>query len=110
MSVNTIFKTDNAILHQCDDTESFILTFFGNEITFRFCELIAFKTKIQKVDILGLLNSETPDIEILHLHHCDRFFAFSIHQILEIRELLSGAFVMLELNSIIHQKIVRNCL
>ena len=105
-----VFSTENACLYQCDRTERFTLVFFDHVVMFRLCELIAFKTKIRKVDLLQLFNSETPDIELIYLPHCDRFFVFSIVQLLELRELVSGSFAMLELNSIIQRKIVRNSL
>ena len=103
-----VFSTDNARLYQCDSSGRFILIFFGQEVTFRLCELIAFKTKVREIDLFKLFSSNTPDVELVHLPHCGRFFVFSILQLLELRELFSGAFTMLELNSIIHQRIIRN--
>lgn len=54
-----------------------------------------------------MLSTEAPDVEVLYLPHCDRLMVLSIHEILELREVLAGAFTMLELNSVIHREIVR---
>jgi len=102
-----LFATSNASLYQCDATESYVLQFGQEQILFRACELITFKRRIQKWDILPMLASDTPDVEILHLPHCDRIFALTIHNVLELKELFAGAFTMLELNSVIHRELVR---
>lgn len=94
-------------LYQSDTLEMYFLTFKGEEIVFKACELISFRRKIQKVDLTLLLSSDTPDIELVSLPHCDRFFAFTTLEILELKELFAGAFAMLELNSLIHREIVR---
>lgn len=105
-----LFETPNATLHQCDTSELYILAFKGNELLFRPCEFIAFRRKMQQLDILPMLSSDAPDIEIIYMPHCDRVLALSLHEILEIKELFAGAFVMLELNSMIHKEIIRKSL
>lgn len=102
-----IYSTENASLLQCDETEQYILMFNGDTISFRACELITFKRKIQKIDLAELLSSETPDLEIVHMPHCDRIFALTVHNIIELKDLFGGAFTMLELNSVIHKQLVR---
>ena len=105
-----IYQTGNASLYLCDDSELFTLVFFGHEVVFRFCELVAFRSKLREINLVELFDTYSPGIELIHLPHCDRFFALSIAELLELRDLFSGSFVMMELNSIIHQKIIRNAL
>lgn len=102
-----LFNTPNMALHQVDEREEFILTFFSEELTFRACELIAFKKKLKDLDILDLLRPESPDVEIIPMPHCDRILVLTLGEILELRSLLSGSFSMLELNSLIHREIIR---
>ena len=102
-----VFQTKNASLSQCDSSSSYILRFFNEELRFRACEFITFKRKIQKVDLTELLSSSSPDVEVISLPHCDRLMVLSIHEILELREVLGGAFTMLEMNSLIHKELVR---
>ena len=83
-----------------------LLTFEQEEFTFKLCELYAFRKKIMSLDIVELLDSSAPDVEIISLPHCDRFLILNIAQILQFRELLNGTFNILELNSSI-QRILR---
>jgi hypothetical protein len=103
-----LFRTDNAALMQCDRTETFFLSLGGEDIEFRFCDLLAFRKKLLAIDLAELLDSETPDIEIIHLKHCDRVVVLGIKDILDLGELFAGAFTMLELNSLLHRYLYRN--
>lgn len=107
MEAELIYATSNASLYQCDRTEQYLLNFNEDAITFRACELIAFKRKIQKIDLARLLSSDTPDVELVPMPHCDRIFVFTIQDLLELIDLFGGAFTMLELNSVIHKQLVR---
>lgn len=102
-----LYQTVNSAICQKDDSGIFSLIYFDQEIEFRFCELLAFRKKVQQIDIVDLLTNDQPDIEIIRLVHCDRFIILPIIQILELQELLSGAFAMMELNRLIHKEIVR---
>jgi hypothetical protein len=92
---------------QSDSKEKFQLTFCGDQTDLRVCELIALRRKIAQIDVVRLLSDGTPDIEIVHLIQCDKFFVLDIRLVLELKELMAGSFAMLELNSIIHKNIVR---
>lgn len=105
--LSLIYKTGHCALLQCDRAEKFIMNFNGTAYEFRACELITFKRKIQEWDVVPMLSPGAPDIEIIHLKHCDRLVALTLHEILEIKDLFAGAFAMLELNSIIHSELVR---
>lgn len=103
-----IFSTSSARLLQDDSKEQFILNFADETIAFKPCQLIAFRRKILDIDLVSLFSSDTPDIEIVELLHCQRIFVLTLINIIELRELLQGAFTMLELNSLIHQTLVRS--
>lgn len=105
-----VFQTSNAALYQNDFNNNFELSFFNEQLTFRVCEFISFKKKIGQLNLSELLEVDSPDLEIIHLPHCDRIIALDIFEILELRELLSGAFTMLNLNSIIHERLLRKVL
>lgn len=100
-----VFETETGCLFQSDEKERFYLTMTESLIEFRPCELIAFKRKLNQVDMANLLSATTPDIEIISLPSCDRIFALSIHDVLALRELVNGAFTMLELNSILRRQL-----
>lgn len=101
-----IYKTKSASITQCELTDSFVLRFDQEEITFKLCDLFTFRKKIMALDIVALLECDSPECELIHLPHCDRFLLLSILEVLEFRELLNGTFDTLALNSAI-QKILR---
>ncbi|MEQ9166838.1 MAG: hypothetical protein RLO12_11310 [Fulvivirga sp.] len=102
-----VYETNRASLHQCDTSEIYTLRFNSEVVEFRVCQLIAFKRKIQKIDLAQMFADDTADIEIVYMPHCDRLFALNIHDVLQLKELFDGAFAMLELNSMIHKELVR---
>lgn len=106
MTREEIFSTKSASITQCELTDSFVLMFDREEITFKLCDLFAFRKRIMELDIMELFESTAPDVEVIHLPHCDRFLLLSLREILEFRELLNGTFDTLALNSAI-QKILR---
>lgn len=106
-SPTLVFQVKGIALYQCDLTELFWLYLDQERLSFRSCELIAFRRRVQQIDWESLVASHTPDLDIVHLPHCNRLFVFTTAQLLQLRELLAGSFVMLELNSIIHRTIVR---
>ena len=83
-SKSLVFETRNASLHQCDDSERYVLRFFDQTILLHPCELIAFRRKINAVDIVSLFDSNNPDVEFLSLPSCDRLFVLTIREILEL--------------------------
>lgn len=105
---NLVFSTSNTSIRQCDVSEKFIVSLFDQEIALKLCELIAFKKKVNEVDIGAMFDNNHPGIELVSLLQCDRIFVFGIREILELRDLFSGSFAMLELNSLIHKSLVRN--
>ena len=106
-NTHLVFETEHASLHQCDERDEFILNFFGETLYFRACEFISFKRKITNLNLDSLFDTDTPDIEIVYLPHCERIMVLSIKEVLELRELLSGTFTMLQLNSLIHKHLIR---
>ena len=101
-----IFKTKSAAILQCEQTDSFVLKYDHDEIVFKLCDLYTLRKKVMEIDVVSLFDSNSADIEVIHLPHCDRFLVLSILEILEFRKLLNGTFDTLALNSAI-QKILR---
>ena len=101
-----IYRTKSASIAQCEQSDTFLLTFDQEEISFKLCDLFTFRKKIMAFDIVELLESSAPDVEVVHLPHCDKFLILNLREILQFRELLNGTFDTLALNSSI-QKILR---
>lgn len=73
------------------------------------CALIAFKKRLDDLNIEELLLSDAAlnSLEILSLCNKDRMLVLTLDEIIEMKDLIPGALVMLELNSIVQQRIVR---
>ncbi len=103
-----IYKTKEALITLNVDSGSFHLCFQGEYIQFKLCDLYTFKTRIMDLDIMRLLDADSPDLELIHLPHCDRILLLNVHQVLQFRELLNSTFDILTLNSSIHKILRRN--
>lgn len=103
-----IFKTKEAAISQCTLSNSFLLNYRNEEISFKLCDLYAFKKKIMSLDLMEFFDISTPDVELVYLPHCDRFLMLNLHEILQFRELLNGTFDILALNSSIHKILRKN--
>ncbi|MEP4533062.1 MAG: hypothetical protein ABJ004_08245 [Cyclobacteriaceae bacterium] len=106
-SANLVYSTANTAILQCDRSDKFEIRLFDQEITLSVCALIAFKKKIKDVDLAAMFDTDHAGIEVISLPYCDRIFVFTIQEILELKDLFSGSFAMLELNSLIHKAIIR---
>ncbi|MEM9324002.1 MAG: hypothetical protein AAGA85_00025 [Bacteroidota bacterium] len=104
---NAVFETADGAVHQCDKRGLFIVTLFGEQIELKLCGLVGFKRKIFLIEPASMFEEGSPDVQIIYLPSCDRFFAFSTLEILELRELLEGTMAILRLNSLIHKETVR---
>ncbi|MCC5920391.1 MAG: hypothetical protein LAT68_08945 [Cyclobacteriaceae bacterium] len=98
-----VFMTQNAGLNLCEKREQFILNFQNTSLELKICELIKLRNKINEVDIIHMLSVDTPDIEVFYLPMSQRFLILNLREILELKELLSGSFVMLDLNTTIQK-------
>ena len=107
ISQSIVFETSVNSVTQCDRSEKFVLHFLAQPIELKLCELIALKRKIENIDLATLVSSQGPDIEVLYLSNQHPLLLLSIYEVLELRDLLTGTFTMLELNSLIHKSIYR---
>ena len=109
-STSSIFATKNISLIDKGKSGKLSLDFYGEQIDFMLCEWFSFISKIKKIDIASLVDSESPDVEIVHLGHCDKFLILSAYEILELMDLFEGVQFIMDLNQVIQQKIKNRCL
>ena len=98
-----VYSYGSAMLSQCDRTEVFLIEWHGDTLQFKLNELIAFRRKLSTIDLSTLFDTERPDIEVIYLPHLDRHLILTLGDILMLRELLTGSFAMLQLNSMVHR-------
>ena len=102
LGLNELFRTEKGVVYQDDQTNSFTLDFMGRKAVFRVCEFLHFKRSIDNINLADLfLNDVDSDLQIIHHRNSDQLFLITLCDLVALKELLSGAKVMLELNSII---------
>ncbi len=103
--MHVIYQNERFALHYEERRNRFYLCNGQDQLTLRFCQLLALKKKIQSIDIVLLFDASSPDVEIIDMPGCDRMLAFSLTDILLLRDLLSGAFTMFELTHLLHESL-----
>ncbi len=106
---NQVFSTDGGAVFQSDLENCWYIDFAGKLAKFDYLNLLRLKKSIYKIDIENLLldSSKSPDLEIIFICACAHCYVLSLLQIIKLKELLQGTFVMLELNQIINDRLYR---
>lgn len=104
-----VFANMNGAIYQSDSENCWYIDFAGKLARFDYRNLLRLKKAIYQIDIeQKLLESNTsPDLEIIFICACDHCYVLSLLQIIKLKELLQGCFVMLELNHIISDRLQR---
>jgi hypothetical protein len=104
-----IYRTPHGCVYQCDSKRSFGVDFGGYITEYKFPCFFALKKLVDSVDIDAMaLNPDTAaDVEIISPCGSERCYVLTLSELLEFRELLAGARVMLQLNSILHERLYR---
>ncbi len=102
-----IFKNEGGCLYQDDRKSCFILEYGGYCTPLSVPCFFCLKKKIDEVDIVAMIANPDPsaDIEIISPHACDRCFVLTVAELLILKDLFAGARVMLELNSILQERV-----
>ncbi|GJM30388.1 MAG: hypothetical protein DHS20C17_30230 [Cyclobacteriaceae bacterium] len=97
-----LFRTPKGVVYQDDCNNGFLLEFMGKEVLFKVQEFLHFRKSIDRINLEDLLmNDLDPDLQIIHHKNTGQLFLITLCDLVALKELLSGAKVMLELNSII---------
>lgn len=107
-NVEEVFKTDRGAVYQCSRKNCYWLEFQESTTAFRISDFFSFKKRIESIDVALMLAdaSRKSDFELVMPYRTDRCFMLSVQDILDLREILTGAKFMIELNSEV-KKILR---
>lgn len=107
--LKAIFSTKNGCVYQSDRKRCFFIDFGGYTTEFKFPCFVAFKRLVDRIDLdaMALNPSKSSDVEIISPCGSERCYVLTLTQLIELRELLEGTRVMLQLNSIIHERLYR---
>ena len=107
--MHLIYDTAHGKIVQSDNENCYYFHFKGNSYRLPVCAMIAFKTKLDAIKIEDLLLSDAKgsDLEIIPLCNKEHLLVLTLDEIIELKDLFAGSLVLLELNSIVHQRITR---
>lgn len=110
--VEEVFKTAAGAVYQCSRKNCYWLEFQGTTTAFKISDFFLLKKRIDALDINWMLTdtSRSSDFEIVMPHRTERCFILSVHDIINLREILSGAKFMIQLNSEVKSILRRGCL
>lgn len=96
-----VFKSEHGAVYQCSRKNCYWLDFQGSTTAFKVRDFLSFKKKMDGIDIERMLSnsSRTYDFEIIMPFRSETIFILTVADILKLRELLTGAKFMIELNS-----------
>ncbi len=108
-TIAEVFSTVNGGIYQCDTKRCWYINFAGKTARFNYRNLLKLRKAINRVNIERLLlnSSKSADLEIIFICACEHCYVLTLLQIIALKEILDGTFVMLELNQIINERVVR---
>ena len=109
LQLKEIYSTSNGCVYQCESKRCFVVDFGGYLTEYKLPCFFALKNLIDRIDLDAMLldPATASDIEIISPCGSERCYVLTLAQLLEFKELLSGARVMLQLNSILHERLFR---
>ncbi len=100
--MNLLFQSRFFTSYQSDIDRRFVFDFGHKMIQLSFCQLLAFRQNVLKIDLDTHFSGENKHgIEILVLCNREHIFVFDTHQVIDLKEFMRGTFAMLELNSLV---------
>lgn len=104
-----IFSTAHGAVYQCDEKGCFAVDFGGYITEYKFPCFFALKKLVDRIDLeqMVLNPSKASDLEIISPCGCERCYVLTVSELIEFKELLAGTRVMLQLNSILHERLYR---
>ena len=102
-----VFRTEHGCVYQCDSKNCFFVEFQNTITEFKPLSFFYLKTQLDKIDLHKMVDdpSSASDIEILAPVCTDRFYILTLTDVLNFKELLSGSKAMMELNSILNERL-----
>ena len=103
-NLEEIFRTPHGVVYQCNRSNCFWLEFAGGISAFKTSDFLHFKKQVEQIDIQEMAQNTArfADLVILNPFRSERCFVLTLTDVLNLRELLQGAKVMLDLNSMLY--------
>jgi hypothetical protein len=104
-----VFRTDAGCVYQSDYENCLYVEFSGKTIRYKVKCFFRLKSIVDRIDLAKMASDPDPacDFEIVTMCACEHCYVLTLPQVIALKELLAGAKVMLELNSILHDRLRR---
>lgn len=101
--INELFRNEHGAVYQCSKKNCYWLEFNGERTAFTVSDFLRFRENVNAIDIESILinPSRTADYTILMPFRCSRCFLLSAIDVVNLKEILSAARFMIELNSLL---------
>lgn len=109
LKLTEVFTTNAGGIYQSDSESCWYVNFAGKLNRFDYRCLLKLKKSVYNIDVDAILlkSGKSADIEIVFICACDHSYVLTVLEIIALRELIQGAFAMLELNHIIYDRLYR---
>jgi len=106
-NLTEVYRNSQGCIYQDDCRNCLILEYNGYTTQLSVNCFFHLKKQFDQVDIPAIVNDPSPQSDMIFISppSCDRFFALTLPELLGFKDLFTGARAMLELNSILHERI-----
>lgn len=104
-SYQEVFQTDKGAVYQCDRTNRLILSYWRTLTPMSARDFSQFRRMVNTVNVhqMALSTDAADDVEILTTPRLEQCYVLTLCEVIHLRELLNGANLMLELNSMLRE-------
>lgn len=98
-----VFRTECGSVSQCNKTNTYILEYAGVTSSFKAINFLDFIKRVNKIDLEEMIfsSSSLTDITVLMPPYSERCFVLTLTDVLNLKNLLSGAKFTLHLHSVL---------
>ena len=102
-----LYTNSKGTTYQCDRTARVTVEFGGYVMAFKINDFLNFKRKVDSVDLHAMIFnlSDDYDFEVIETPQANLSLKLGLCDLVLLRELLSGTKFMLELNSLLYERI-----
>lgn len=102
-----VYRTPNGAVYQSDQDRCFWVEFNGELTSYKVPCLYKFKKAVDAIDLDAMATNPGAayDYDVIAPCNCERCYVLTLTEIAELKDLLKGTKVMLELNSILHERL-----
>lgn len=102
-----LYTNAKGTAYQCDRSARIMVEFGGYTMAFKINDFLLFKCKVDSVDLHAMIFnlSDEYDFEIIEAPQANLSLKLTLCDLVNLRDLLAGAKFMLELNSLLYERI-----